>query len=128
PRWVDEARIRGGEAIARVPLPRFVGAVVFVVEQVERFEYPRERARLTLDCGAYCPWLDAANNFWPVLVSTTDVAFPSGRPLLALKPSTVISSPAFIELRVQPARSSPFGPPISMPQLVTFPVSSFTSM
>src|SRR4029077_12552549 len=75
--------------------------------------------------SAYCPWLEAANSFWPVLDMTTDVAFPIGFPLLALKPSTVTTSPGFMELRVQPARSSPFGPPISIPQFVTLPPASF---
>ena len=60
-------------------------------------------------------------------VSHYAVAFPMLLPFLARKPSTVTTSPAFIEFRVQPALKSPFGPPISMPQFVTFPVSSLTS-
>ena len=47
---------------------------------------------MRVDSPIYCPWLDAANSFWPLLVSTTDVALPRGRPLLALKPSTVTSA------------------------------------
>ena len=75
----------------------------------------------------WCVWLEPANSFWPP-VSVTERALPMLEPSFARLPSTVTSSPIFIELRDQPWRMSPFGLPISMPQFVTLPDSSFTSM
>src|SRR5437867_7155493 len=56
-------------------------------------------------------------------------ALPNGLPSRARLPSTDTASPVFIVLRVQPARISALGFPISIAQLVTFPVfSSVTSI
>src|SRR5215469_539188 len=70
---------------------------------------------------------DAANTFLPS-ASTTLRALARFEPSLASDPLTVTSSPCLSEFRVQPARISPLGLPSSNSQLVTFPLSSFTSI
>ena len=55
---------------------------------------------------------------------TTVVAFALLLPSRDWLPSTVTTSPIFIEFRDQPRRISPFGLPISQAQFVTAPVSS----
>ncbi|OLD16742.1 MAG: hypothetical protein AUJ01_10045 [Acidobacteria bacterium 13_1_40CM_3_65_5] len=73
-------------------------------------------------------WLDAANNRLPVLASVTTRALPMCALSFARLASTVTTSPTLSVLRVQPARISPFGLPISRPQLMTAPSGSATSI
>src|SRR5262249_53542813 len=73
-------------------------------------------------------WLDAANSRLPVADKVTTRALPTLAPSFAWEPSTCTSSPMCSVLRVHPWRISPFGLPISMPQLTTLPSVPVTSM
>src|SRR5579864_4097760 len=52
---------------------------------------------------------------------------PAGAPVLAAGKSIVITSPGLSDVLDQPARRSASGLPVSAVQLVTLPLSSFTS-
>src|SRR5437773_1219746 len=65
------------------------------------------------------PSLDAAPNRLPVLTIVTVLAFPRCEPFFASVPTTSISSPSFIVVRVQPRPWRPCGGPISHPQFST---------
>src|SRR5262245_450018 len=92
-----------------------------------------DRQREPRECGSpiggHCgPALEAAKRRWPVAASVTTRAFAMLGLSRARKPSTVTTSPMFIDFRVQPALMRAFGLPISIPQFVTVPASFLTSM
>src|SRR5262245_27630161 len=73
------------------------------------------------------PSLEPAPSFFPFM--NTDRAFPCVPPSFARVPSTVTTSPIFMEVFVQPWREITEGAPISNAQFSTRPVSVFfTSM
>src|SRR5690606_6440498 len=65
------------------------------------------------------PSLRPVSTVWPVVASTTVFAFAVGVPSRARKPSTVTTSPTFIESRFQPLRIRRFGLASSIAQFTT---------
>src|SRR5882672_5390412 len=101
--------------------------VRIVFRQALLGELERARSFFIIRLPLYSDAEDPATIFRPS-ASVTDLAVASFEPSLARTPTTVTSPPTWRKSLVQPSRRSALGLASSRFQVVTFPLSSFTSM